>query len=224
MLRVDKPASPNANLSTTNDRTTSTPSSTPRTRPVITALHTRADCVAALLGGVAHAGLGLEPIARPGDCLDETRRAPLVPELHPQLADVTIDDVALDLEFAPPDAGKEVFPAQCPSGVGGEEIEKSLLDRSELKVAAADGDALFDQVDLESIESDLWHDRDGEPMGSSQEREWAGDDLIQRERDLDDVVHAALVGAQFQRGVPPTREREDRHVAMGEPAPDDLDE
>src|SRR6266576_676384 len=98
--------------------------STPRTRTVITALHTRADCVAALLGGVAHAGLGLEPIARPGDCLDETRRAPFVTELHPQLADVTIDDVALDLEFTAPNAGEEVFPAQGPAGVGGEEIEK----------------------------------------------------------------------------------------------------
>src|SRR5712691_9027067 len=82
------------------------------------------DCVAALLRGVAQARLGLEAVTRPGDGLDETRRAPLVTELHPELADVTIDDVALDLEFTTPDAREKVFSAPRPSGVRGEEIEK----------------------------------------------------------------------------------------------------
>src|SRR5438093_1010171 len=177
-----------------------------------------------LLCGVAQARLGLEPIPRAGDGLDEAGRPPIVVELHTQLADVTIDNVALDLEFAAPDAGEKVFPAQRSSGVGGKEIEQSLLDRRELKVATADADALFDQVDLESIEPDLWHDGDGYPVGSPQERERASHDLVQRERDFDDVVGPALIGAQFQCGVTPASEREDGHAAVGEPAAHDVDE
>src|SRR5207247_4191560 len=65
--------------------------------------------------------------------------------------------------------------------------------------ATADADALFDEVDLEAIEVDLGHDRDGDPVGSSHEGERAGDDLIEREGDLEDVVGPALVRSEERR-------------------------
>src|SRR2546429_6278278 len=55
---------------------------------------------------------------------------------------------------------------------------------------------LFDQVYLESVEPDLRHDRHGDVVGSPHESEWARHDLVQRERDLEDVVGASLVRSE----------------------------
>src|SRR5712691_5124678 len=68
------------------------------TRIVITALHPVADCVSALLGCAAHSRLRLESVARTGHRLDVARRTPLIIELHAELADMAVNDVALDLE------------------------------------------------------------------------------------------------------------------------------
>ena len=71
---------------------------------------------------------------------------------------------------------------------------------------------------------DLGHDRDGDAVGSSHERERAGDDLVEREGDLEDVVGPALVGAQLHAGVAPTSEAEDWGMALSQAAPDQIDE
>src|SRR6266571_6570335 len=131
-----------------------------RKRIVITALHGIADCAGALFCGAGHARLRLESITRTRHGLDVPRRAPLVVELHAQLADVTVDDVALDLELAAPDRCEQVLATQRLSGVRGQEIEERLLDRREVKVATAHGHALLDQVHFEAVEPDRWHDRD----------------------------------------------------------------
>src|SRR2546428_5122540 len=85
-------------------------------------------------------GLRLEPVALAGHCLDELRRAPVVAELHSQLADVTVDNVALDLELAAPDARQELLAAQHRARVCREQVEQRLLDRGERKVLIADTD------------------------------------------------------------------------------------
>src|SRR2546428_11544750 len=53
-------------------------------------------------------GLRLEPVALAGHCLDELRRAPVVAELHPQLADVAGAGVGLRLLLAPPPPPEEL--------------------------------------------------------------------------------------------------------------------
>src|SRR5437667_1901010 len=182
------------------------------------------NCADALLVGRAtHTQLRLEAIPRSGHRLDESGRAPLVSELHPQLADVAIDDIALDFELTAPDGREKVLTGQRFSGVGGKEIQEGLLDWGEVEHATADADALFDEVDLEAIEVDLGHDRDGDPVGSSHEGERAGDDLIEREGDLEDVVGPALVGAQLHAGVAPTSEAEDGGMALCQATPDQVD-
>ena len=57
----------------------------------------------ALLRGCAQARLRFEPVASPRHRLDVSGRAPLVTQPHAQLADVTVDDVAFDLELTAPD-------------------------------------------------------------------------------------------------------------------------
>ena len=61
-------------------------------------------------------------------------------------------------------------------------------------------------------------------MRSPHESEWAGDDFIEREWDLDDVVRATLERAELEPGIAPAGERDDRRVAVREPATDDVDE
>src|SRR5438552_2613956 len=203
---------------------TAAPSATPVSRRVITALHVASNCAEALLVGRAtHAQLGLEAVTRSGHRLDESGRAPLVPELHPQLADVAIDDIAFDFELTAPDGREKVLTGQRFPGVGGKEVKEGLLDRGEVEHATADAHALFDEVHLESVEVDLGHDRDGDSVGSSHEGERAGDDLIEREGDLEDVVGPALVGAQLHAGVAPTSEAEDGGMALCQATPDQVD-
>src|SRR2546428_12351580 len=69
-------------------------------------------------------GLRLEPVALAGHCLDELRRAPVVAELHPQLADVAVDDGGLALRLPPPQGREGVPPGPHPPprlGGAGEE-------------------------------------------------------------------------------------------------------
>src|SRR6267143_5257621 len=82
-------------------------------------------------GAAIRCGLRLKSVALPGHCLDEPRRAPVIAKLHPQLADVTVDDVALDLELAAPDARQELLAAQHVARVRREQVEQGLLDRCE---------------------------------------------------------------------------------------------
>src|SRR6185503_2498631 len=93
-----------------------------------------ADCFAALLGRAADRLLRLEAVARPRDRLDVLGRPPVVAQLDPELQDVAVDDVALDLEFASPNCGEKVFPTERFAGVGGKKVQKRLLDRRELKL------------------------------------------------------------------------------------------
>src|SRR5439155_9141144 len=179
---------------------------------------------ALLLGGRAHFGLRLESVTRSRDGLDVARRAPLIVELHAELADVPIDDIALDLELTTPNRGKKIFPAERLSGVRRQKVEERLLDRREVQDAAADADALFDKVDLKTVQLDLGDDRDGDAVRPTHQRKGSRHDLVQCERDLEDVVRAALVSAQLQCGVPTARERDDRRVAMGQASSDDVDE
>src|SRR5256885_7122702 len=183
------------------------------------------NCADALLvGRGTHTQLRLEAVPGSGHRLDESGRAPLVSELDPQLADVAIYDIALDFELTAPDGREKVLTGERFPGVCGKEVEEGLLDRGEVEHATADADALFDEVDLEAVEVDLGHDRDGDSVGSSHEGERAGDDLIEREGDLEDVVGPALVGAQLHAGVAPTSEAEDRGMALSQAAPDQIDE
>src|SRR5213593_4003252 len=152
---------------------------------VITALHRPASCAGTSLGRGGDFRLLLESVAGAGHGLDVARRAPLVVELHAQLADVTIDDIALDLELAAPDRREQVLAAQGLAGVGRQEIEERLLDGREVKGAAAHAHALLDQVDLETVELDPRHDRDGHTVCPPQERKGSSDDLVQRERHLE---------------------------------------
>src|SRR5438270_12745142 len=119
----------------------------------MTGFHRGADCASACLFGCrAHIRLLLKPVSATGNGHDITRRPPLVAELHAQLPDVTVDDVALDLELTAPDRREQIFAAQGFARVRGEEIEKRLLDRSELKVAARNAYALFNEVHLKTVE------------------------------------------------------------------------
>src|SRR5712691_2032890 len=181
--------------------------------------HFRWSCKARFSGGATSLrgfadailrGLRLEPVALAGHCLDELRRAPVVAELHSQLADVTVDDVALDLELAAPDARQELLAAQHRARVCREQVEQGLLDRSERKVLIADTDPLFDEVDLETVQPDLGHEGDLDAVDASHERVRPCDDLIEREGHLDDVVDPPLERTQFERGVALSGEREDR--------------
>ena len=61
-------------------------------------------------------------------------------------------------------------------------------------------------------------------MRPPHEGERARHDLIEGEGHLEDVVGAALVGAELQLRVAPTGEREDWCVTVRQPSPDDLDE
>ena len=68
------------------------------------------NCIAALLiGRATHTQLRLEAVSRSGHRFDESGRAPLVSQLHPQLADVAIDDIALNLELTAPDGREKVL-------------------------------------------------------------------------------------------------------------------
>jgi len=89
---------------------------------------------------------------------------------------------------------------------------------------ASDGHALLDQVDYQSVEPDLGNDRHGNPVCSPHERERARHDLVEGERDFEDVVSPALVGAQLQGRVAPAREREDGCMPVRESPSDDVNE
>src|SRR5438034_335005 len=82
---------------------------------------------ALLLGGRAHFGLRLESVTRSRDGLDVARRAPLVVELHAELANVPIDDIALDLELTAPDRGKKIFPADRLSGLRRQKVDEGQV-------------------------------------------------------------------------------------------------
>src|SRR5438445_2779572 len=92
---------------------------------------------ARLLGGRALLGprLRLEAVALAGHRLDEMRVAPAVAELYAKLADVAVDDVALDLEVLTPDAVEDELPAQRLPGTGREGGEQGLWDRAERELA-----------------------------------------------------------------------------------------
>src|ERR671936_2562412 len=106
-------------------------------------------------------GRFLGPIAVPpsGHRFDESWTAPVVAELHAKLADVPVDDVALDLEFASPDARDEVLSAEHLARVRGEEVEECLLNGREREIVAGHPHALFHEVHLERVQLDLRYER-----------------------------------------------------------------
>src|SRR5439155_3279830 len=168
--------------------------------------------------------LSAESVALTGYRLDELWRTPVVTKLHAKLANVAINDIALDLELAAPDAREQLLAAQDFPRVGCEQVQEGLLDRRERKILATDPDALLDQIDLEGAEADLRDQRDAHVVGAAHEREWPGDDLIERERHLDDVVRATLERAQLHGRVAFSRERKDRDVPMGQATAEQVDE
>src|SRR2546430_10264863 len=141
-------------------------------------------CGRALLGP----RLRLVAVALAGHRLDEMRVAPAVAELYAKLADVAVDDVALDLEVLAPDAVEDELPAQRLPGTGREEVEQGLLERAELELARPDLQFPLEEIDLDAVEADRRHEADRDPVGAAEERERAGHDLIECERDLEDVV------------------------------------
>jgi len=84
--------------------------------------------------------------------------------------------------------------------------------------------SLLDQVDLESVELDLRDDRDCHTVGSPQESEWSGDDLVECEWDLNDVVSTALIGAEFHCGVTPPGKCDDGRMTVRQASADYVDE
>src|SRR5512132_3950218 len=141
--------------------------------------------------------VGLEAVAAGRDGLDVARGAPVVTELHPQLADVPVDHVAFDLEGRAPDALQERLAGQDLARVRREDVEQGLLDRRELeRFSAVELDGLLDEVDLDlATKPDLRHELRGDAARPADERVRASDDLVQRERDLNDVVGALFKSA-----------------------------
>src|SRR5207253_8966398 len=103
------------------------------------------------------ARLHFETVSLAWNGFDVARRAPIIVELHAKLPDVTIDDIALDLEVAAPDARQQALACEHLTGVRGQDVQEGLLDRRELEAAAAAQlHGLLDTVDLElAAEADL---------------------------------------------------------------------
>src|SRR5437867_465757 len=102
-----------------------------------------------LVSRVADRHLRPEAVSPSGHRLDEHGRPPVVAELHPQLANMPVDDVALNFELTTPDARQQLLTAQHLSGVRREKVEERLLDRGELELLAPNTDLLLHEVDLE---------------------------------------------------------------------------
>src|SRR2546428_2126414 len=177
-------------------------------------------CGRALLGP----RLRLEAVALAGHRLDEMRVAPAVAELYAKLADVAVDDVALDLEVLTPDAVEDELAAQRLPGTGREEVEQGLLERAELELARPDLQFPLEEIDLDAVEADRRHEADRDPVGAAEERERSGHDLIECERDLEDVVDPPLEGGELHVRVALAGEREDRDLGLLAPTPKDVHE
>src|SRR5439155_1269952 len=114
--------------------------------------------------------LSAESVALTGYRLDELWRTPVVTKLHAKLANVAINDIALDLELAAPDDREQLLAAQDFPRVCCEQVQEGLLDRRERKILATDPDALLDQNDLEGAEADLRDQRRAHVAGEEHAR------------------------------------------------------
>src|SRR5258706_12083248 len=166
-----------------------------------------------------------EPVALAGDGLDVARCAPVVAELHAQLAHVSVDDVAFDLEGVAPDVGEKGFAREYLPRVRREDIQERWWDGRELEPApAVQRHGLRDEVELElAAERDRGNKGHRKPARPTQQCVGPRDDLVERERHLDDVVRALLIRVQLHRRVAPAREREDRYPALRQAAADQID-
>src|SRR5438309_7539108 len=76
---------------------------------------------------------GDEPVAAASFGRDESRLAPVILELGPQVTNMAVYGVAFGYVVDAPECIHDLIAGQHPAGVGGEEVEQTLLERREMQ-------------------------------------------------------------------------------------------
>src|SRR6185436_1331865 len=133
-----------------------------------------------------------ELVPAPGNGGDVSPALRMALQLDPQVADVAVDDVALRDVVGTPQAVQDFIARQQASRIGGEQIEQVLLERGEMQLRLAEPDAMMHDVDLELAQPKDRSEHGGFAIRASHDRDDARHQFIGRERDREDVVHAAF--------------------------------
>src|SRR5256885_7442818 len=138
-----------------------------------------------------------EPVALPRHGADETRPAPVVLELHPQVADVTVDQVALRDVVRAPERVEDRLPGERLPGVRREQVQQRLFYRGEMQDRRPRLHTLVKEIELEAADLDDGDEGHGHAVRAPHQRQRARDQLFWAHGHGDEIVGAVLVRGEL---------------------------
>src|SRR5438105_1728666 len=135
---------------------------------------------------------GKEAVPLSGHGADEAWPPPVVLELHSEVSDVTIDEVALRDVVRAPERVEDRLAAERPPGIRREQVEQCLLYRGEVQDRRSRLHALVEQIELETTHLDDRYERHGHAVRAPHQRERARHELFGADGHGDEVVGTVL--------------------------------
>src|SRR5713226_6761340 len=133
-----------------------------------------------------------ERVATAGLGNNETRKPPIVLQLRPETPYVAVHDAAFGHVVRPPQGDEDLLARDHSAGVGRQQVQQALLQRGQLLLRAASPHSAIQDVGLELAQPDHRRERERVAVRPAQKPDDPSKELLERERDRQDVVRAPL--------------------------------